>query len=86
MAGSERPRLPKQWWNFMGAQEPPPGYIGCRNRFLDIDSWAPYKFKNTLSVCGGRRIYKYSIPFLGGDDIFAGRKEKEPEKDIKGGH
>jgi hypothetical protein len=22
----------------------PPGYIGCRNRFLGIDSWAPYTF------------------------------------------
>jgi hypothetical protein len=34
-------------------------------------------------VLTGRRIYKYSIPFLGGDDIFAGWKEKEPEKGHK---
>jgi hypothetical protein len=24
----------------------PPGYIGSRNRFLGIDSWAPLKFKS----------------------------------------
>ncbi len=28
-----------------------PGYIGWRNRFLGIDSWAPLKLKNTFSVC-----------------------------------
>ncbi len=27
----------------------PPGYIGWRNRFLGIDSWAPYTFTNTGS-------------------------------------
>ncbi len=27
-----------------------PGYIGCRNAFLGIDSGAPYMFKNTGSV------------------------------------
>jgi hypothetical protein len=26
-----------------------PGYIGWRNWFLGIDSWAPYKFKNSSS-------------------------------------
>jgi hypothetical protein len=28
----------------------PPGYIGWRNRFLGIDSWAAYTFTNTGSV------------------------------------
>ncbi len=28
----------------------PPGYIGWQNRFLGIDFWAPYKFKNTTSA------------------------------------
>jgi hypothetical protein len=27
----------------------PPGYIGWRNRFLGIDSWAPCTFTNTGS-------------------------------------
>ncbi len=27
----------------------PPGYIGWRNSFLGIDSWAPYTYKNTGS-------------------------------------
>jgi hypothetical protein len=27
----------------------PPGYIGWRNSFLGIDSWAPQTFKNTGS-------------------------------------
>jgi hypothetical protein len=26
------------------------GYIGWRSRFLGIDSWAPLKFKNIVSV------------------------------------
>ncbi len=28
----------------------PPGYVGWRNSFLEIDSGAPYTFKNTGSV------------------------------------
>jgi hypothetical protein len=32
-----------------GCRTGPPGYIGWRNRFLEIDSWAPQKFKNTVS-------------------------------------
>ncbi len=28
----------------------PPGYIGWRNRFLGIDSWAPYTFTNKGSA------------------------------------
>jgi hypothetical protein len=28
----------------------PPGYILWRNRFLRIDSWAPKKVKNTVSI------------------------------------
>ncbi len=31
----------------------PPGYIGWRNRFLGIDSWAPETFTNTTAVLIG---------------------------------
>ncbi len=52
----------QQCWNFrtslrgLGTEQEhdcrigPPGYIGWRNRFLGIDSWASYMFKNTASV------------------------------------
>ncbi len=31
-------------------QTGPPGYIGWRNRFLEIDSWAPQTFTNSSSA------------------------------------
>ncbi len=31
------------------SQAPAPGYIGWRNRFIEIDSWAPYKVTNSGS-------------------------------------
>ncbi len=33
-----------------GCRTGPQGYIGGRNRFLGLDFWAPFKFKNTVSV------------------------------------
>jgi hypothetical protein len=36
--------------NRKGYRTGPPGYIGWRNSFLGIKSWAPYAFKNTGSV------------------------------------
>jgi hypothetical protein len=37
------------YYNLWGVGTGPPGYIGWRNRFLGIDSWASQKFKNTVS-------------------------------------
>jgi len=34
----------------LGCYTGPPGYTAWRNWFLGIDSWAPYKFKNSVSV------------------------------------
>jgi len=34
----------------------PPGYIGWRNRFLRIDSWAPWTSTNTSSAVRGRGV------------------------------
>jgi hypothetical protein len=33
-----------------GCRTGPPDYIGWRNRLIGIDSWAPKKFRNTVSV------------------------------------
>jgi len=48
------PMIPnfKLSWNRTG----PPGYIGWRNSFLGIDSWAPYTFKNTSSLANPRIV------------------------------
>jgi hypothetical protein len=37
-----------------GYRTGPPGYIGWRNSFLEIDSGAPYTFKNTSSASFSR--------------------------------
>jgi hypothetical protein len=39
-----------------GYRTGPPGYIGWRNSFLEIDSGAPYTFKNTGS---GQGLYLF---------------------------
>ncbi len=46
----------KSLWGLVTEEEQgyrtgPPGYIGWRNSFLGIDSWAPQTFKNTGSDC-----------------------------------
>ncbi len=71
----------KQWWNVFtikGGQEPRrnrvvvlalQGYMGWRNGFLGIDSWATYKFKNSGSgilkkIYGGQESSRNRVVVL----------------------
>ncbi len=48
-----------------GCRTGPIGYLGWRNRFLGLDSWAPEKIKKTVSDF---RLVKYT--YIGELSIF----------------
>ncbi len=48
------------WYDKQGYRTGPPGYIGWRNRFFEIDSWAPWTFTNSGSA--DHRFYEATPP------------------------